>query len=65
MDAAYHASVLASEHTGDVSERPDLKKWLVRRVECMRGYIDVDVELFPAFSKYIKEHQPIKPPTSI
>jgi GH15 family glucan-1,4-alpha-glucosidase len=40
-----------------VPERPDLKKWLVRRVECMRGYIDVDVELFPAFSKYTEEHR--------
>lgn len=24
-----------------------LKKWLVRRVECIRGKVDVDVEVFP------------------
>jgi hypothetical protein len=42
-----------------VPERSDLKKWLVRRVECMRGYIDVDVELFPAFSKYTEEHSSV------
>jgi GH15 family glucan-1,4-alpha-glucosidase len=57
MDAEFHASVLRSKHRGEVlnerDERPDLKKWLVRRVECMRGEIDVDVELFPAFSKHI------------
>lgn len=39
MDADYHAGVVASEHTGNVPERLDLKKWLVRRVECMRGHI--------------------------
>jgi hypothetical protein len=51
LDAEYHARVVASDHTGHgVTERPDLKKWLVRRVECMRGHIDVNVEVFPAFS---------------
>jgi hypothetical protein len=39
MDAEYHSGVLASEHTGNVPERSDLKKWLVRRVECMRGHM--------------------------
>jgi hypothetical protein len=39
MDADYHRRVVASDHTGDVLERPDLKKWLVRRAECIRGYI--------------------------
>lgn len=51
MDAQYHAQVLASKHTGDVAERTDLRKWLVRRVECMRGEVDVNVEVCPAFSK--------------
>lgn len=37
--------------SGNVAERPDLKKWLVRRVECMRGHVDVNVEVLPAFSK--------------
>lgn len=27
----------------------ELKKWLVRRVECIRGEMDIDVEIFPAF----------------
>ncbi|KAH7091094.1 Six-hairpin glycosidase-like protein [Paraphoma chrysanthemicola] len=43
-DAEYQAKVIASEHTGDVPDRADLKKWLVRRVECMRGYVDVMVD---------------------
>lgn len=30
--------------------RTELKKWLVRRVECVRGNIDVNVEVFPAFN---------------
>lgn len=51
MDAEYHARVIASKHTGDVPERPDLKQWLVRRVECMRGEVDVNVEVCPAFSE--------------
>jgi hypothetical protein len=50
LDAEYHARVVASDHTGNVYDRPDLKKWLVRRVQCMRGEIDVNVEVFPAFS---------------
>jgi hypothetical protein len=51
LDAEYHAKVVASDHTGQVPERPDLKKWLVRRVECIRGHIDVNVEVFPAFGE--------------
>ncbi|ETS88057.1 hypothetical protein PFICI_01885 [Pestalotiopsis fici W106-1] len=27
----------------------ELKKWLVRRVECIRGELDLDVDIFPAF----------------
>jgi hypothetical protein len=52
MDGEYHAKVLASEHTGNVPERHDLKKWLVRRVECMRGEVDVNIEVMPAFSEF-------------
>jgi len=34
--------------TSKVTEnRAMLKRWLVRRVECIRGHIDVDVEVFP------------------
>jgi hypothetical protein len=57
MDAEYHAKVIASKHTGDVPERPDLKQWLVRRVECMRGEVDVSVEVCPAFSKSCEKYQ--------
>lgn len=33
-----------------------LKKWLVRRVECIRGVVDVDVEVFPAFNYAQDKH---------
>ncbi|CAA9957174.1 Glycosyl hydrolase [Pyrenophora teres f. maculata] len=49
-DVSYHANVITSDHTGNIPERPDLHKWLVRRVECMRGTVDVNVEVFPAFN---------------
>jgi GH15 family glucan-1,4-alpha-glucosidase len=55
-DAKYHANVIASNHTGSVPERPDLKKWLVRRVECMRGKVDVCVDVFPAFNYAQDKH---------
>ncbi|KAJ4414182.1 hypothetical protein N0V82_008084 [Gnomoniopsis sp. IMI 355080] len=32
----------------------ELKKWLVRRVECVRGKVQLDVEIFPALG-YAKE----------
>ncbi|TVY24194.1 Uncharacterized protein LHYA1_G006945 [Lachnellula hyalina] len=32
-----------------VPVQDELKKWLVRRVECIRGEVDLDVEIFPAF----------------
>lgn len=57
MDSEYHAHVVASNSSGNIPERPDLKKWLVRRVECMRGEVDVDVEVFPAFSECALRHQ--------
>ncbi|KAG4035300.1 hypothetical protein MFRU_001g00710 [Monilinia fructicola] len=34
----------------------ELKKWLVRRVECIRGRVDLDVEIFPAFNYARDEH---------
>lgn len=39
-----------------ISERATLKKWLVRRVECIRGAVDVDLEVFPAFNYAQDEH---------
>jgi GH15 family glucan-1,4-alpha-glucosidase len=45
------ASDLTVKQSTSISERASLKKWLVRRVECMRGDIDVNIEVFPAFSK--------------
>lgn len=33
-----------------------LKKWLVRRVECIRGDVDIDIEVFPAFNYARDEH---------
>ncbi|KAK7951289.1 glycoside hydrolase family 15 protein [Apiospora aurea] len=32
----------------------ELKRWLVRRVECIRGRLDLDIHIFPAFG-YAKE----------
>ncbi|KAH8736951.1 family 15 glycoside hydrolase [Ilyonectria robusta] len=34
----------------------ELKKWLVRRVECIRGSLTLDVEIFPAFGYGQDEH---------
>ncbi|KAH7171204.1 family 15 glycoside hydrolase [Dactylonectria macrodidyma] len=34
----------------------ELKKWLVRRVECIRGSLTLDVEIFPAFGYGADEH---------
>lgn len=39
-----------------IDSRKVLKRWLVRRVECTRGEIDVDVEVFPAFNYARDEH---------
>ncbi|KAI0022938.1 glycosyl hydrolase [Xylariomycetidae sp. FL0641] len=35
----------------------ELKKWLVRRVECIRGELTLDVEVFPAFDYARGEHR--------
>ncbi|KAF1963500.1 Six-hairpin glycosidase [Byssothecium circinans] len=60
LDAEFHARVLKSRHDGKglggEGERPDMRKWLVRRVECLRGEIDVDVELFPGFNYAQDKH---------
>lgn len=34
-----------------------LKKWLVRRVECIRGKMDIQIEIFPALDYARKSHQ--------
>ena len=39
-----------------LSVQDELKKWLVRRVECIRGNIDLDIEIFPAFDYGRAEH---------
>ncbi|KAL1311028.1 hypothetical protein AAFC00_001246 [Neodothiora populina] len=33
-----------------------LKKWLVRRVECIRGEVELDIEVFPAFNYARDDH---------
>ncbi|KAI0401783.1 Six-hairpin glycosidase-like protein [Xylaria palmicola] len=35
----------------------ELKKWLVRRVECIRGQFTLDVEVFPAFDYAREPHE--------
>ncbi|KAJ9157266.1 Six-hairpin glycosidase [Pleurostoma richardsiae] len=45
----------------------ELKRWLVRRVECIRGQLSLDVEIFPAFGYALEPHvttilQPIHEP---
>ncbi|KAL6866577.1 family 15 glycoside hydrolase [Trichoderma novae-zelandiae] len=35
----------------------ELKKWTVRRVECIRGSLPIDVEIFPAFGYGLDPHQ--------
>ncbi|VBB72645.1 Putative Glycoside Hydrolase Family 15 [Podospora comata] len=39
------------------SVQEELKKWLVRRVECIRGHLELDVELFPAFEYATEPHE--------
>ncbi|KAK0703727.1 Six-hairpin glycosidase [Lasiosphaeria miniovina] len=38
------------------SVQEELKKWLVRRVECIRGSMELDVEIFPAFEYASEPH---------
>ncbi|KAF4985755.1 hypothetical protein FGRMN_11107 [Fusarium graminum] len=35
----------------------ELKKWLVRRVECIRGSMNLDIELFPSFNYGKDNHE--------
>lgn len=35
------------QNAGSKTEDSRLKKWLVRRVECIRGKVDVEIEVFP------------------
>lgn len=39
-----------------VTVQDELKKWLVRRVECIRGRVDLDIEIFPAFDYARGDH---------
>ncbi|KAK3694763.1 Six-hairpin glycosidase-like protein [Podospora appendiculata] len=55
------ASVLAkspaqSTYREMTSVQEELKKWLVRRVECIRGRLSLDVEIFPAFEYATEKH---------
>ncbi|KAK1980316.1 family 15 glycosyl hydrolase [Colletotrichum cereale] len=34
----------------------ELKKWLVRRVECIRGRLEMEIEIFPAFQYATEAH---------
>ncbi|KAK4237034.1 hypothetical protein C8A03DRAFT_45052 [Achaetomium macrosporum] len=38
------------------SVQEELKQWLVRRVECIRGCMQMDVEIFPAFGYATEPH---------
>ncbi|KAL2270003.1 hypothetical protein VTJ83DRAFT_2187 [Remersonia thermophila] len=38
------------------SVQEELKRWLVRRVECIRGRLQLDVEIFPAFDYATEPH---------
>ncbi|KAK4101641.1 glycoside hydrolase family 15 protein [Parathielavia hyrcaniae] len=38
------------------SVQEELKQWLVRRVECIRGRLQLDVEIFPAFEYAMEPH---------
>ena len=38
------------------SVQEELKKWMVRRVECIRGKFSLDVEIFPAFEYATAPH---------
>ncbi|KAH8881246.1 Six-hairpin glycosidase [Thozetella sp. PMI_491] len=38
------------------SVQEELKRWLVRRVECIRGQLSLDVEVFPAFGYAQEPH---------
>jgi hypothetical protein len=56
VDAQVQNEKLSGVKLGTVSQRGTLKKWLVRRVECIRGEIEVDVKVFPAFNYAQDKH---------
>ncbi|KAF2807860.1 glycosyl hydrolase [Mytilinidion resinicola] len=56
LDAQVLNEKLFGARRGGVPQRLMLKKWLVRRVECIRGEIEVDVEVFPAFNYAQDKH---------
>ena len=39
------------------SVQEELKKWLVRRVECIRGKMELEVEVYPAFEYATEPHE--------
>ncbi|KFG87856.1 glycosyl hydrolase [Metarhizium anisopliae] len=45
-----------SSYRESTSVQEELKKWLVRRVECIRGSLTFDVEIFPAFGYGLEPH---------
>ncbi|KAK4110480.1 glycoside hydrolase family 15 protein [Canariomyces notabilis] len=56
-----HAKVLwkgpkQSAYREMTSVQEELKRWLVRRVECIRGRLQLDVEIFPAFDYATEPH---------
>lgn len=70
-----HANVIPTGRPGQSAFREatavqeELKQWLVRRVECIRGKLALDVEIFPAFDYALEPHvttivQPIHEPGS-
>ncbi|EGZ77547.1 Six-hairpin glycosidase [Neurospora hispaniola] len=46
----------ASAYREMTSVQEELKQWLVRRVECIRGKFSLDVEIFPAFEYATEPH---------
>lgn len=54
--ARLSGNTTTNQQRNAIRERPDLKKWLVRRVECLRGDIDVNLELLPAFNYARDKH---------
>ena len=68
-----HANVMAkggprqSAYREATVVQEELKQWLVRRVECIRGNLALDVEIFPAFDYATEPHvttivQPVHEP---
>ncbi|KAF2495191.1 hypothetical protein BU16DRAFT_383239 [Lophium mytilinum] len=56
LDAQALNEIVSGAKRGVVPQRLMLKKWLCRRVECIRGEVEVDVEVFPAFNYAQDKH---------